>query len=156
MFIGLCGGKYKTIFLFYQSYTGLMIRVGICAGKHEVANYLIEQHAFSLLHLARTFDAPLAGQSDAVASLQGDSRLKYDETAKDTYFLTVDSLLEFVTKRWQQRWVIVDVWDENILETLIRRPFFLLVSIGAPVSLRWRRFTERYLVLKPREQPPSS
>ena len=58
-------------------------------------------------------------------------------------FSTIDSLLEFVTKHWQQRWVTTDIWDENVLESLLRRPFFLLVSVDAPVSLRWQRFKER-------------
>lgn len=62
-------------------------------------------------------------------------------------FATVDTLLDFITKRWQERWVTVDIWDEEILECLSRRPFFLLVSIDAPVSLRWRRFKERYFAL---------
>ena len=58
-------------------------------------------------------------------------------------FGDVDSLLEFVTKTWKQRWVLTDIWNEEILEHLLRRPFFILVSVDAPVSLRWKRFRER-------------
>lgn len=63
--------------------------------------------------------------------------------ADDKTFLTVEALIDFVTKSWQQRWVTTDVWDEGVLETLSRRPFFILVSVDAPVSIRWRRFKER-------------
>lgn len=59
-------------------------------------------------------------------------------------FATVDSLLEFVTKQWERRWVTIDIWDEGVLESLLRRPSFILVSVDAPVSLRWKRFKERY------------
>ena len=53
------------------------------------------------------------------------------------------SLLEYVTKHWQQRWVTTDVWNEGILEDFRKRPSFLLVSVDAPVSLRWKRVKER-------------
>ena len=59
-------------------------------------------------------------------------------------FGTIDSLLDFVTKRWQERWVMTEIWDESILESLSRRPFFLLVSINAPLGLRWKRSKDRY------------
>ena len=37
-----------------------------------------------------------------------------------------------------------DIWDERILEILSRRPFFLLVSVDAPIGLRWSRLKARY------------
>jgi dCMP deaminase len=58
-------------------------------------------------------------------------------------FANVDSLLDFVTLRWQERWVTTDIWDSEVVDTLLRRPFFLLVSVDAPVSVRWKRFTDR-------------
>jgi dCMP deaminase len=63
--------------------------------------------------------------------------------ASERHFPTVDSLDEYVTKRWRQRWVTADIWDESVLDALQRRPFFLLVSVDAPVSLRWKRFKDR-------------
>jgi dCMP deaminase len=58
-------------------------------------------------------------------------------------FESVDSFMDFVTKRWTERWVTTDIWDRSVLDKLLIRPFFLLVSVDAPVSLRWRRFRER-------------
>lgn len=55
----------------------------------------------------------------------------------------MESLLDFVTRHWQQRWVTTDVWNEAILENLLRRPSFILVSVDAPVSLRWKRLNNR-------------
>jgi dCMP deaminase len=45
-----------------------------------------------------------------------------------------------VTKQWRERWVTTDVQTESILDKLLRRPFFILVSVDAPVGVRWRRF----------------
>lgn len=63
--------------------------------------------------------------------------------AEERSFATVEALLEFITKQWQRRWVTVDIWDEHVLETLLCRPSFILVSVDAPVSLRWERLKER-------------
>jgi dCMP deaminase len=52
-------------------------------------------------------------------------------------------LIEFVTKRWEERWIITNIWDHLTLEQFLLRPFFLLVSVDAPVSLRWKRFSDR-------------
>lgn len=48
-----------------------------------------------------------------------------------------------VTLRWRERWVTTDIWDDSVVDALLRRPFFLLVSVDAPVSVRWKRFTDR-------------
>lgn len=37
-----------------------------------------------------------------------------------------------------------DIWDDKVVDALLRRPFFLLVSVDAPVSVRWQRFKHRY------------
>jgi dCMP deaminase len=41
--------------------------------------------------------------------------------------------------------VTTDIRDESILELLLRRPFFLLVSIDAPLTTRWTRHKQRYI-----------
>ncbi|SLM35242.1 deoxycytidylate deaminase [Lasallia pustulata] len=116
---------------------------GICAGKHSVADYLVEQLGFSKLYLARTAATPLVEKSASEARVPVLSRAPRETSTDDETFLTVQALVDFVTKRWQQRWVTTDVWDEAVLEMLSRRPFFILVSVDAPVSIRWSRFKER-------------
>lgn len=105
-----------------------LIYIGICAGKNSVADYLTETHGFVRLHLAQK-PSPLLEVKK--------------HNAKENSFTSVESLLDFVTKQWQQRWVTTDVWNENILENLLRRPSFILVSVDAPVSLRWKRLKNR-------------
>ncbi|KAL8875027.1 MAG: hypothetical protein Q9192_009110, partial [Flavoplaca navasiana] len=58
-------------------------------------------------------------------------------------FTKAEELVDFITKRWQQRWVTTDIWDESVLEKLLRRPSFFLVSVDAPLSLRWQRCKRR-------------
>jgi len=58
-------------------------------------------------------------------------------------FTSADELLEFVTKRWRDRWVTTDIPDEAVLDMYSRRPFFLLISVDAPLTVRWRRYQEQ-------------
>lgn len=107
---------------------------GICAGKNSVADYLVDNHDFSRLYLSQEVSPlgnPYMNELNGVAAF------------RERSFTNVDALLEFVTKHWKQRWITTDIWNEQVLENLLRRPFFILVSVDAPVSLRWQRFRER-------------
>ncbi|KAI9736809.1 MAG: Deoxycytidine monophosphate (dCMP) deaminase [Claussenomyces sp. TS43310] len=95
---------------------------GICAGKRTVAQYLTDHHGFTHLHLQKT-------------AQNGASMPSADQHT----FAHVDALVDFVTKRWRDRWVTTDIHDEDVLDILERRPFFILISVDAPVSVRWRR-----------------
>jgi dCMP deaminase len=68
-------------------------------------------------------------------------------------FSTTDDLLDFVTRQWRERWVTTDIHSEAILDQLLRRPFFILVSVDAPVHVRWQRFHAR---LQQQKTPSSS
>ena len=71
--------------------------------------------------------------------------INFGVTSNTLVFDNASSLLEYVTKQWQRRWVTTDVWNESVLDVFLRRPSFLLVSVDAPVSLRWRRLKERWV-----------
>ena len=105
---------------------------------------MTEHHAFVEVHLSRTVATSLVQNNASEAQLPHLGQSNVSEDRRGFSFSTVDSLLDFVTKRWQEHWVTTDIWDEDVLDRLVRRPFFLLVSINAPVSLRWKRFTHRY------------
>ena len=108
---------------------------GICAGKTSVAEYLVSQQGFARLHLIQSRSSEWFDDLTI-----NDSNLSKNESS---HFRSAETLLDFVTKNWQKRWVTTDVLDEATLEQLQKRPFFLLVSVDAPVSLRWRRLVER-------------
>lgn len=122
----------------------LIVGQGICAGKHAIAEYLIQHQGFQLLELVNKSYPRIADGPDDDLRLQASVvKRKGGTQSSGLVFETVDALLTFVTKRWWERWVTTDIWDGATLDRLLQRPFFLLVSVDAPVSLRWKRFTDR-------------
>ncbi|CCC12458.1 unnamed protein product [Sordaria macrospora k-hell] len=127
MFIGICGS--------------------ICAGKSTIAQYLVEHHGFtrvSLEHTTKTIDDIVNGESpnDHVnglvrkllpAYITTPSQTSTSARSKGHVFSSADDLLDFITKHWRERWVTTDIPTEGILDMYIRRPFFLLISVDAPL-----------------------
>ncbi|KIW05641.1 hypothetical protein, variant 2 [Verruconis gallopava] len=122
MLIGICGG--------------------ICSGKSSIASFLAKHHGFKRLHLDRTSSTPAVEKSASNTTVPQNVE---DEAEDVLSFQTADALLDYVTARWREHWVTTDVWDESVLDVLLRRPFFLLVSVDAPVTVRWERFKLRCL-----------
>ncbi|KAK4695083.1 hypothetical protein P7C71_g2597, partial [Lecanoromycetidae sp. Uapishka_2] len=107
MLVGLCGS--------------------ICAGKNSVAEYLTDNLGFMRLHLNH-----LPSVEDSKSKQINSAYPAHGQASRS--FEDVESLLDFVTKQWKQRWVTTDVWNEDILENLHRRPSFILVSVDAPIA----------------------
>ncbi|KAM0250718.1 hypothetical protein ACHAQJ_008471 [Trichoderma viride] len=129
----------------------------ICSGKQTVAQYLVEHHGFKHLYLhpapvsdredtERPSSSPDGGNATTIGALTSDAvamsngNKSWPETSS---FNTAEELLDFVTRRWRSRFVTTDIPTEEVLDVFIRRPFFLLISIDAPLTLRWRRFQQR-------------
>ncbi|KAE8154781.1 cytidine deaminase-like protein [Aspergillus avenaceus] len=124
MLIGLCGG--------------------ICSGKHAIAEYLEQHQGFQLLELKRKDFPKITDEPEDVRWLQGsEDTSKEGNRPSPLVFETVGSLLDFATKRWQGRWVTTDIWESATIDRFLQRPFFLLINVDAPISLRWKRFAER-------------
>lgn len=103
--------------------------IAICAGKQSVVDFLVEEHGFRALSLKDQSEASSAnGTSIAKAELS---------------FHTVTALDDFVSKKWRQHWVVKQIESSEVLDLLSRRPYFLLVSVDAPVSVRWQRYKNR-------------
>ncbi|KAG2221894.1 hypothetical protein INT45_012538 [Circinella minor] len=97
-----------------------------CSGKHSVAEYLIENHGFQLLNIKNSshiVDQPI-----------------YQNGIE---FSTIEEMHNHVTGRWRENYVTCDI-DGESLNLLKKRPFFLLISIEAPLSMRYQRFIERF------------
>lgn len=114
--------------------------LGICAGKQSVADYLTEKHGFVEVYVASTRSLPPV---QGVALQQENPRLQQNKRCTKTLFHDVESLLEFVTERWRERWVTTGICNEAMLKILLQRPSFILVSVDASVSLRWQRFKQK-------------
>jgi dCMP deaminase len=111
---------------------------GICAGKHSVQEYLIERHGFQPLVIQRTTSTPSIEKSASEAHVP-DS----EDVSLAISFPSANDLLDLVTKRWEEHFVTTSIHDEQIVETFSARPFFILIHIDAPISLRWQRFKDR-------------
>lgn len=148
MFIGVCGGIIPPSIVPASDQSGghpalITTWLGICAGKSSVASFLVQEHGFKKLHLERLVVTPSVETSAAETTVPHDD---VDDTGEGRVFKTPEALSDYVTARWREHWVTTDIWDEGVLDVLLRRPFFLLVSVDAPVSVRWERFKSRYLL----------
>ncbi|KAK3628542.1 Deoxycytidine monophosphate (dCMP) deaminase [Elasticomyces elasticus] len=118
MLIGICGG--------------------ICAGKHSIQNYLVERHGFEPLELAGEIVPSVeksASQTEVPRS-QGTAAARLP-------FASVNDLVEFTTANWQKNFCTTSIHSEAVVEALCHRPFFVLVHVDAPISIRWQRFKDR-------------
>lgn len=138
-----------------------------------MAQYLVEHHGFKQLYLeskrqdsaresassSRSGEpgspaAPVAvkgglsanaltSNRDGNQSASSETSLALRPQADAHHFATPEDMLDFVTRRWRNRFVTTDIHTEEILDVYIRRPFFLLLSTDAPLTTRWRRFQQR-------------
>ncbi|KAF4591703.1 Deoxycytidylate deaminase [Ophiocordyceps camponoti-floridani] len=122
---------------------------GICSGKKTVASYLVAHHGFKQLHLRddgggdASPDPTDTGRGTDGSASDFPGALTVRSGAEPATFATAEALLDYVTRRWQDRFVISDLQSEVVVDVLARRPFFLLLSVEAPVMVRWRRLQER-------------
>ncbi|RKP31495.1 hypothetical protein METBISCDRAFT_13969 [Metschnikowia bicuspidata] len=92
----------------------------LSSGKTEVARYLTFQ-GFKVIGL---------GPESAVLT-EGDLDVHN--------YATFDVLVDDVTANWHSKYVILHMDDMEMVQKLQKRPFFLHVSIDAPVRLRYER-----------------
>lgn len=119
-----------------------MIHVaGICAGKHTLQDYLIQQHDFTPLAIDRSSNTstPSIEKSATEASVQGDTT--HQPAVRS--FPTAQALLDFVTENWSKDFVTISIHSSTTAHTLLTRPFVLLIHIDSPLSIRWQRFSAR-------------
>ena len=96
----------------------------LSAGKTEVARYLTFQ-GFQLISVKRPNSPNLSALHSELESFE------YDD---------FDTLLEDVTGKWQTNFVISHIDDTDMLHKLQKRPFFLHISIDAPIIMRYQRY----------------
>ena len=126
-----------------------LTQLGLCAGKASVAQYLIERHNFTPLSISRPSGTPSVEKSASEHTVT--ATLSSSSPARS--FPDAESLLDFVTLVWTGHYVTTSLWSQHILDVLSHRPFFVLVSVDAPISVRWARFRSRCVQYG--ESPPS-
>lgn len=107
------------------------------SGKTQVARYLTFQ-GFTLIGIKRTGNE---GKDDSnVESLEQENGSVYQSSMDCIMFNDVDELMEYVTMRWTSHFVISNVESIEVLTKLQGRPFFLHLSVDAPLKLRYERY----------------
>ena len=104
-------------------------------------DYLIREHRFTPLTLKRN-DTPSIEQSASGVQVPDNSPDHIDGTIS-LQFSNVSNLLDYATKHWQTNLVTTSIHDETIVDALSHRPFFILLHVDAPISVRWQRFKDR-------------
>ncbi|KAL1878284.1 Deoxycytidine monophosphate (dCMP) deaminase [Diaporthe australafricana] len=126
----------------------------ICSGKSTVARYLVDHHGFKRVSVepsASKAPQEQGNNSEAESNVSNTHQKRPSRTA--LVFSTSDELLEYVTQRWRERWVTTDVMSKEALDAYSRRPFFLLISVDAPLLVRWKRYQKRKQELPTTETP---
>lgn len=54
-------------------------------------------------------------------------------------FSSPSEMLEYATRNWRSNFVTEDIQDKDALDPFLKRPFFLLVEVDAPIMLRLER-----------------
>jgi dCMP deaminase len=122
----------------------------ICAGKRSIAAFLIHNHGFTRLRLRHSHRTPAGDEAlDALDTpddaVNGIANGVAGMDVAGVWFESMGEMADFVTKRWREHFVTVDIWTEDDLAVIAKRPFFLLISVDAPIIVRWSRFNKRSL-----------
>ena len=78
--------------------------------------------------------------SPRIISSQSKSEFLWGKThQRPLCFSTPSQLLDHVTRNWESNFVTADLYTRELVDVFIKRPFFMLVSVDAPVLERFRR-----------------
>ena len=119
----------------------------LSSGKTEVARYLTLQD-FDVLALeevnTNNGHSTITGHACPSNSFTNSDSHTVNHNLSFTLpifkvFHSFEELLSYVTANWR-RWFVVNINDLHVLRTLQKKPFFLHISIDAPIRLRYDRF----------------
>ncbi|KAF8633025.1 hypothetical protein AX15_001617 [Amanita polypyramis BW_CC] len=105
--------------------------------SERARHYDDDDEAATLRHLSFLSMSPVS--SPAPTLTRTDTQL---------FFSTPSEMLDFVTKRWQDSFVTSDLRTREQIEMFVKRPFFLLVSVDAPLYERFRHCNRIYASLE--------
>ncbi|CAK9436770.1 uncharacterized protein LODBEIA_P12920 [Lodderomyces beijingensis] len=124
----------------------------LSSGKTEVARYLTFQ-GFKVIsylpsaeleenHVACTPESEEVNQEMVQLAIRDYSRMENYKTFKE-----LGDLVDFVTVNWRDNYVITHINDLTMLKALQKRPFFLHISIDAPIYVRYKRSRQYHKTL---------
>ncbi|KAH3678194.1 hypothetical protein WICMUC_001623 [Wickerhamomyces mucosus] len=123
------------------------------SGKTEVARYLTLK-GFQYIDFDRNVITTDGLIDEEVEAKDGDedeinkftTRLSINdqnnELIPDLKFKDIEAMIDYVTKNWLENFVFTDINSKDDLIKLSKRPFFLHISIDAPLKIRYKRYNE--------------
>lgn len=110
----------------------------LSAGKSEVVRYLSFQ-GFTQVSIKAHGENGSASNGHAENGTNGSKSKKPLSEQGLEIFVSFDALLDHVTENWRSNYVLSHIDDVGMLKALQKRPFFLHISIDAPLNLRFQR-----------------
>ncbi|KAJ1550220.1 Deoxycytidine monophosphate (dCMP) deaminase, partial [Nowakowskiella sp. JEL0078] len=96
----------------------------LCAGKSELARFLVEKHNFTLVYITNSTESALP-------------------TSNTLTFKSVNEAHDYVLENWRENFVMLPILSVADLTLLKKRPWFYLLTVDAPFSLRFSRYNKR-------------
>jgi dCMP deaminase len=117
-------------------------------GKSTIADFLIREQGFTRLYLTANSSSTelhslVASKFTLATKDDASNETEIGKVLDAHVFTDAEVLLDFVTSKWNENWVTTDIHTDEIAEMYSKRPFFLLVSVDAPVTSRFERFTKQ-------------
>lgn len=109
------------------------------SGKKTVLDYLVDR---GLIHLRLSMPNHIKAVRRYVRERFSEARGDAERSCQEPDCLCFDSaslMLDFATENWQKSYVTTDLKDLESIRSFSIRPFFLLLSIDAPLRLRFER-----------------
>lgn len=112
------------------------------AGKTEIARYLSFQ-GFKFIDFKREYN--LIPNVENLKLNHCESSIIADRELKpEILFESLEDLIDHVTRNWRTNFVLTDITTLAELDQLSKRPFFLHISIDAPLKIRYQRHKAHY------------
>jgi dCMP deaminase len=111
-----------------------------CSGKSSVKKYLqglgFQNIDYDNCEKSKRPQGALTKNSNILAEQSTDGPFFYQD---------FNALLSYVTQNWRKDFVCTSLRTLQTLRSCAQRPFFVLLSVDAPVLMRWRRYNKRYV-----------
>lgn len=101
-------------------------------GVHEVGLSVVHRSLIPLICVTQ-------GQDPAATSEPERAQPTTASTSQPLVFSSPNQLLDFITKHWLSNFVTSDLHSRDVIELFVRRPFFLLLCVDAPLQKRFER-----------------
>ncbi|KAE8259297.1 hypothetical protein A4X13_0g1118 [Tilletia indica] len=112
-----------------------------CAGKDAVARFLQKELNFQRTRLAGSYHHTTSALSEQPRRHGKDDD---DDDDDELVFGSAEAMLEHATVHWRQPLLTLDLAAEPDVRAFLKRPFFMLLAVQAPLGVRWQRYQTKY------------